>query len=346
MRAHYLLWIIVGGAAIVSLGCQESSGGSSAGAPSASAAVAPASAPVPSVSASAATARPHPRFGRHGGIASALFRAARDLTDLSQTQQDSLDKVETALKDGDDGLRAAMRAFRSDLVAGVHAGKLDTAKLAVDDGPVDRAIADHRAREAGALDSLHALLGVPQRAALVAAVKARQAEHEARVAEWLQAKEADGGALDWTKRRLDRLTTDLSLDAAQQKQVAAILARASEPPGAAGMQARWQDHKKKADAVLAAFGSDPFDAKKLDLGVMPGKTAHDAMDHMVAFFSQLLPVLHSDQRDKLATSVDRPFGERMGGMGAMHGMPLMHGMTDEFAFPFVEPGEWGGPPRE
>jgi Spy/CpxP family protein refolding chaperone len=268
-----------------------------------------------------------------------MFHAANDLP-LTDAQKASLDKIETSLKSDDDGIRTAMKAFRTDLIAGIKANKIDTAKLTADDAVVDKAFADHQEKEAQALNSLYAALDPASRTALVAAVRAKQADHEARMAGWMKAKDADGGAPDWSKKRLDRLTADLTLDAGQQKQVAAILAKASDPPNAAGMQARWDDRKKREDSLLTAFSADGFDAKKADLTVIPGKTAHDPMDHMVTFFTQLLPVLHPDQRDKLAASMDRPFGG-MGGMPAGGAAAGRH-PVDDMAFPFMEPRE--GPP--
>jgi Spy/CpxP family protein refolding chaperone len=273
-------------------------------------------------------------FGRHGGIASGLFRAAHDL-DLRDGQKDTFDAIEVSLKADDEGVRTAMKAFRADLVAGVGVGKLDTAKLTADNVLVDKAIADHQAKEAEALDSLHTLLDATQRATLVASVRTRQAEREARIGGWILAKESDGGAPDWAKKRVDTLTADLGLDAEQQKQSAAIVAKANDPPNAAGMKVRWDDMKKRMDALLAAFAADPFDAKTADLTILPGKTAHDPMDHMATFFSKLLPILHPDQRDKLATELDKPFGFG-GGPGMRRGMQG-RGPADDIVFPFEEP---------
>ena len=334
------LWIILPIA--FAFGCDESSSGGGATAASASAA--------PSAAAASASvapaAKPHANFSRHGGIASGLFHATNDLP-LTDAQKASLDKTEATLKADDDGIRTAMKAFRADLLAGVKAGKIDTAKMTADDAVVDKAIADHQDKEATALNDLHTLLTPEQRTTAVAAVRAKIAERETRMSGWMKDKDGDGGPPDWGKKRLDKLTADLTLDAGQQKQVAAILTKAADPPNAAGMQSRWDDHKKRVDALLTAFAGDPFDAKKADLTVLPGKTAHDPMDHIVALFTQLLPVLHADQRDKLASSMDRPFGARegmggpAGGPNAGQGMPLHH-PVDDIAFPFMEPAEGPG----
>jgi hypothetical protein len=59
------------------------------------------------------------------------------------------------------------------------------------------------------------------------------------------------------------------------------------------------------------------------------------MDHMATFFSKLLPILHPDQRDKLATELDKPFGFG-GGPGMRRGMQG-RGPADDIVFPFEEP---------
>ena len=338
MIRNQSLWIIIPIA--LTVGCDQSSSAGSAPAASASAApsAAVASATVASAAPSGSAAAPHPTFGRHGGIAAGLFRATNDLV-LSEAQRDSLGKLEPTLTSDDDGIRTAMKGFRADLIAGVKAGKIDTAKMTADDTVIDKAFADHHDKETAALDSLHTLLEPAQRTTVVAAVRAMQAKREDRMAGWMKDKDADGGAPDWSKKRLDKLTADLTLDAGQQKQVAAILAKASDPPNAAGMQQRWDDAKKRMDALLTSFAGDPFDAKKADLTILPGKTAHDPMDHMAAFFTQLLTVLHPDQRDKLAGSMDRPFGAREEPNAAPSAMPA-RGPLDDIAFPFVEPGEF------
>lgn len=318
---------------VFAFGCQESSGGGSAAAGSASAAASAAA----SASAPAAP-KAHASFGRHGGIGSALFHASNELP-LTDEQKASVDKIEESLKADDDGIKTAMKAFRTDLVAGVKAGKIDATKMTADDTAVDKAIADHQAKEGAALNQLHGVLTAAERTTVVASVRAKQTEREARMATWMKAKEADGGAADFSKKRLDRLTADLTLDAGQQKQVAAILTKNPDPPNQAGMQSRWDDQKKRIDALLTAFGGDTFDATKADLQVLPGKTAHEPMDHMVTFFTQLLPILHPDQRDKLATSIDRPFGSHEGPAAAPGG--ARHPM-DDIAFPFSEPGDNAG----
>jgi len=336
MRLHRFLCGMVSAASIaLGAACHGSSGDESAPAASASAPLAsgvPEAGPPP---------RPRTRVARHGGLASALFHDVHDL-DLAQPELDGLAPIEASLKADDEGVRGAIKAFRADLAAGVKAGKLDTAKLTADDAVVDKAMAAHGTAEGTALEALHALLTPEHRAALVAAIQSRLNDRETRMATWLKAKEADGGPPDWSKRRLDRLSAQLTLDPTQQKQVGALLSKAKDPPNAATFESRWEEHKKRTDALLAAFAADTFDGKKLDLALMPGKTPHEPLDHIVSFFTQLLPILRQDQRDRLAGTLDRPLGGSFGPRGAMGGPmglgpPAARDIVDDIAFPFSEP---------
>jgi len=93
MRGHRLPCMVVPFVSLAAVACQQQSTADHV-APSASASSV--AAPL-TASAAASATRPHRRFARHGGIASALFHGARDL-DLTPAQQDSLDKIEASLK--------------------------------------------------------------------------------------------------------------------------------------------------------------------------------------------------------------------------------------------------------
>jgi Spy/CpxP family protein refolding chaperone len=307
---------------------ETSPGPGSSGAPSASAPTS--AAPATSV------AKPHTRWKRHVGFASAIFHAAEDLT-LTDAQRDSMDKLDVDLSQDDQAVGSAMKAFRADLMDGASAGKLDQAKLHADEAAEESALSAHHEKEVAALGSLHGILDASQRQAAVSALRAKEEEREARRA----AKKEDAGAsagLDHAKMRLDRLTAELSLDATQQKQVAALLSNAKDPPNSAVLDARRADRLKKMDTFLTAFASDSFDAKQLDLSLLPGKTPREPLEHMATFIGQLVPILHPDQRDKLAKSENRPFGSLE--MPGRARPPL-----DDIVFPFVEPQERESSPR-
>ena len=312
-------------AAMLLLACDKPSSGDGP-ASSASAPVTSASAPAPSASASAsavASAMPLPSGSakpggdRRGGMTGMLIRAARDLPDLKDPQKATVDKIEDGLKKDDP--MAAMAEFKGvhdDMVAGVKAGKIDTAKMTAHYAAIDKAAQARQDKEAEALNGLYAALDAGQRKALTAAVRAKAAAHDAD-----DKGHPDAGApADWTKRRLERMTKDLALDDAQQKSVGALLAKQPSP---AAMDAMRADGKKRLDAVLAAFEKDGFDAKKLDLSMAPaGKKPHDMIDQQVQFTTALLGILKPDQRDKLAATMDKPRGMGGGGPG---GRPDMHG---------------------
>jgi len=257
--------------------------------------VAPAATSAPAPSATEAE-KPRERGPGHGGVDAIFFRAAHDLT-LTDAQKAKLAVLEGQLRDRDTDPRDAMKAFSSDLAAQVRAGKIDASKLQTDEAALDTAMSVMLGKQAAALAGLHDALDAGQRKSLADAVRARAAGREA--------KEHDGGAGDWSARRLERMTSDLGLDAGQQKQVAALLAK---EPGPATMH---DDMKKQMDAILTAFQSDSFDAQK---ALQPTiKAPHDTMDREIAFTSQLLSVLHPDQREKLAVSTAKRSGR--GGPG-------------------------------
>jgi Spy/CpxP family protein refolding chaperone len=323
-------------AAMLVVACDKSSSGDGPGAGSASAPIAPASAPA-TVSASAlatASAAPSasakPGGDRRGGGPTGMFlRAARDLTDLKDPQKATLDKLEDTLKgDGSGGgMMSEFKGVHDDMVAGIKAGKIDAAKMTAHYAAIDKAAQAKQDKETDALNSLYAALEPAQRKAVVAAIRAKQAEHGDHDGD--KKGMGDGGASDWTKRRLDRMTKELGLDDAQQKSVAALLAKGPTP---ATMDAMRADGKKRIDAVLAAFEKDGFDAKKMDMSMTPGKKPHDMIDTQVQFVTQMLTILKADQRDKFAASMDRPMGRPdMGPAGdrPMGGSPFAHGPHDD-----------------
>jgi hypothetical protein len=223
-----------------------------------------------------------------------------------------------------------MTTYRTDLSTGVKAGKLDTTKLAADGAAVEKDAQAQRDRDASALDGLHGVLDGGQRTALVASIRAKQAAREARA----KAHQPDGGADDWAKRRLDRMTNELDLDPTQQKSVAALITKVDGSQTPAAMQAKKEEGKKRMDALLTSFVTDAFDAKKLDTDA---KRARDAIDKHIQFVSGLLPILKPEQRLKLAAHMDQPMAARpRGGPGSPAGEGHGMGADHQVMFPFAE----------
>ncbi len=274
---------------------------------------------APSASAMASAAAPqHPRGDRRTGLEGILFHAVREL-ELKDDKKAAIEKLEEPLHADDPDLKSAIKLSHADLVAGLRAGKIDSAVMQKHYLASDKAAQARLDKEVAALNGLYAALDAPQRKALTAAVRAKQAEREARMAAHKQdAKDGGtdgGGPGDRTKHRLDRMTADLNLDPAQQKSITAVLAKGDSP---ATMDARRVEGKKRIDTLLTAFEQDAFDAKKLQLDSSP-KKAHEGLERQVQAFAQILPVLRPDQREKLAAGMDhaapagaRPRGERAG----------------------------------
>jgi hypothetical protein len=228
----------------------------SASAPAASAALAAPSASASAVpSASAAVASAPPR--RHVGLAGILLKSAYDLT-LTDAQRAALDKADAQLyPDGAPSPWTEVKAFQADLVDGIRHTKIDMAKLKADEADLDKAVAAGQAAEAEALNTLHGALDAATRQSLVDAVKAKRGafDHGGRDLK-LPLLPPDGGAPDWTKRRLDHLTRELGLDDTQQKQAAAVLAKDAGISSPAAIQARRDAMQKRVDALLADFPKD------------------------------------------------------------------------------------------
>jgi hypothetical protein len=306
MRAPRTVWVVFQLALFCVVGCDEKCGSAGNAAPSAAVAAphassAPAAPQDPSALASARALLAFAAKGRtrhHVGLAGVLLRSAYDLT-LNDEQRSAIDKAEDGLyADAAASPSAAVKAFQTDLVAGIRAAKLDTAKLQTDYAAIDKAVQAGQAREVDALGALHAALDATQRRTLVDQVKARRA-----------ARERTGRTPVFAKRRLERITAELALDDAQQKVVAAAIAQDAAMTPAA-MQARREATQKKVEALLAAFTQDTFDAKKQDLST-GGKTLHDAMERSATFTAAILSTLHPDQLEKFALRTDR-MGNRPG----------------------------------
>src|SRR5262249_33300580 len=127
--------------------------------------------------------------------------------------------------------------------------------------------------------------------ALVAAVRAKQAEHQAKM-----------GGPDAAKHRLEHLTKQLDLDAAQQKRVEPLLAK-DDPSAMEGV-------KKHSEAGLAPFQGAGFDTHKHEHAAGAAKKG---MAQHAQYLASLLPVLKPEQREKLAAGLEKaprgPHGE-------------------------------------
>lgn len=289
-------------------------------------------------SASAAFANQHPRHNRGGGLEGLIFNAAHDLPTLTDEQKTKIDTAEdeVPMPGQDTGPRDAAKAFSTDLAAQIRAGKIDATKLQPDEAAMDAALNGMLEKQAKALSDLHDALDVTQRTTIatnlhtsIAAAPDPSITHDA------------GAPADRVARQVDRMSTDLTLDDAQKKQITAVLlkdekAKDAKPP---------QDKRKDLDVVLSAFQADTFDAKQtLSQAMFGGKAPHEGMDDQIKMTAELVPILHPDQREKLAAAAERPPmpqgmrpGPNMGG-GGMRAPGLMRNAGNLSGLPNVGNG--------
>jgi Spy/CpxP family protein refolding chaperone len=282
--------------------------------------------PNPLASGSATPRRP---TFRPRGVSGQFITAALAL-DLKDDQRASIKKLEEAsATDRPADGREAMQALNKEIVEGIKAGKLDTAKLEPHYADMEKADKTRDEGQAKILGDLHAALQPEQRKALVAALKAKDAEREppagaAKPPEPPKpdpAKEKERKA-EMNKREVERLTRELGLDEAQQKQAEAAVAKKKEDKGEDRTKQK-EANKKRMEKLYAEFEKDKFDASKLEL--TSKSTMRDHAKSQVDYVNALLKIVKPEQRDKLAATIERGHGMGMGrGMmdrGMMGGRP-------------------------
>lgn len=281
---------------------------------------------APTASASAAPAESaaperRPRRDR-AGLAGAMYAAAAEL-ELPADKKAALDKLDDGLGGGDPADPEASKALNAAMTEGVKAGKVELAKLEPSLAELDKAAAARKDAEIKALDALHEELDAAQRKALVESVKKRRAEREARFKDRGKPEPDKARDEERAKRRLERLSGELGLDADQQKKVEPILAK--HDPGREGPKAGGgrDEMQKRMDALLAAFEKDTFSAAKLDFGA-DAKRYREMAKKQAEYLNALLAVIKPEQRDKLAaTLADRARGPRgRGPWGPRPGRPM------------------------
>ena len=269
---------------------------------------------APAVASASVSAAPSPvlsgalrqrRRMRHGGVAETFLATASEMTTLKPDQLTKIETLDEALHGEPASMGTEAKAFHTELVAEVRAGKIDATKLAPLSDAVDNAMSARTEKVATALAGLHDLLDPAQRKALTEAIRGHQTQHDA----------LDAGAAghtkpeEWHKNKLVRLTRELALDDAQQKQVEALLAK--NATSQADLDAMKDAHAKRREALLVAFEGETFDPKKFELGPVE-KKGRGLIEHEVGFLTQLLPLLKPEQTVKLATVMDRPHGHGAG----------------------------------
>ncbi len=291
-----------------------------------------------SVAASAAATAAEPGGGRRGGqrgVSAAFFQSARTLEPAPAAEvKKKIDDAEALdAPPADNAAKEAAKELHTELIAGIKAGKIESAKLEPKYVALEKIATAEHDKEVAALNGLYAALDTAQRKAVVTSVRAKQAKRDERLLRMkggmLGAGGADAGRSNMGKMRIDRLTRGLELDAEQQKKVDAVVPpNGRDDAKTADLQA---DMKKRTETLLTAFEEDGFDAKKADS--FDVKKSRAALEDETKLLTQILPILKPEQREKLAAKMERgptgpsPHLPKRGGMGHR---PLLEPEDDDF----------------
>ena len=275
------------------------------------------------------------RRGGHRGVSAAFFQSARTLEPAPAAEvKKKIDDAEALdAPPADNAAKEAAKELHTELIAGIKAGKIESAKLEPKYVALEKIATAEHDKEVAALNGLHAALDTAQRKAVVTSVRAKQAKRDERLLRMkggmLDAGGADAGRSNMGKMRIDRLTRGLELDAEQQKKVDAVVPpNGRDDAKTADLQA---DMKKRTETLLTAFEEDGFDAKKADS--FDVKKSRAALEDETKLLTQILPILKPEQREKLAAKMERgptgpsPHLPKRGGMGHR---PLLEPEDDDF----------------
>ncbi len=246
--------------------------------------------------APSATTAPIAERGAYGaGPAKAMLDASEGLR-LSDAHREMLRTLRDQLEANGRDTQTAFHALRMELARQVRAGTIDIAALQPQENAAALALQAHIDKEVDTLNTLHGSLDPSQRAAVVAAVRATQPGRT----ETQPPTGAPPSSEAMRQKKLDRLTTELGLDSAQQQQVSALLE--AQPPRPARMSWR-QQHM---DAILAGFASSAFDARAMIPAppMSPTDMMREGIAREVAFLTKFVPILRVDQRERLASKME------------------------------------------
>jgi LTXXQ motif family protein len=216
-----------------------------------------------------------------------FFLKAVDALPLRADQQQSVAAIRADLHTAMAPVRAARAALGAETARQVRAGAIDQSRL--------QPLADQVAAAAGAgkpaiqqaVQKIHDLLDASQRQALVASVRD---------------KVGQGGHLAAMKDHMEKVATELGLTADQRTSIKAQVHTAF----AAQRGTMHADHaamKARMETLAAAFETDTFDAKALDVGEHGADGATHLMGMHGAFLQAAVPVLTPAQREILVTKI-------------------------------------------
>lgn len=227
----------------------------------------------------------HEMGGRPG--AKQLLLAALHHIDLTSNQRSRVENAMHAM-----ALTApSARSVRSEIAAGIRAGKIDEAAVLAKFADA-RLAADRPALAASALDTLHATLTANQRRGLVTLVLKHIDNHGAE----------QEGLEPGRKGIVERLLSGLNLSGDQRASVARILAAPAPTEDLDQIKAL----RDQVRTQVSSFASDHFDSAACAASL---KTTVDTVmrwhvRRTLHTLATILPVLDPAQRESLATRIE------------------------------------------
>jgi hypothetical protein len=228
------------------------------------------------------------RYGHHQHHERMLKDAIEQLN-LRPDQKATVDRLHNEVKARFVPVRLAAAQVILELGTTAQTARLDRAKLAVLANRVEARMLEVQPAVINALNTLHKTLDAGQRARLVQIIK----DHHRKRRAWHKRRHHHA------RRMIRELGKTLGLSEEQQDQLRAVI-RTQMAGHRAERRARRLERRKKIKAAMVAFESDKFDAAQLGLFQLKRGLAARKVQHLLKLADQVLPVLNTEQRGKLA----------------------------------------------
>ena len=254
---------------------------------------------------SIAEARPH----RGGGFAhmGKLKKAMKKL-DLRADQRVAVESLAKDMKAKAAPIRKLRQQAIKELAAGVRAGKIDKARAQQLMAQAKSQAEALKPEFQTALNKLHSILDAKQRAQLVDLLKKKRGEKFSKM-------RGMGGK---HRGKMQKMAKELGLTDAQKDQIQDVMYaqfkknRGEMRAKRGEMRAKWGQRKADMKAAAEAFKSDSFDARSLAAFQHRPGFAKQKGQRMIAFSEAVLPILTAEQREKLATMIEKRASRKAG----------------------------------
>ncbi len=244
-----------------------------------------------------------------------IFQAALELDGLSDAQKSTIEGLleRPAKGDKDDAAHTARKELMTSLADSVRKNSVDADAFATRSAKLAPAAkADHHDAFVQKLNTLHATLTPAQRAALVANIKDKAAEHMDRMVEHGD-KDKAGKRDKAGMGPMGKMLKGIEVSDAQREQIAAAIEKAGLKKDKGDHFEQMAGMKEKMDAMFSAFEKSSFDAASVLPA--PPEMRGDHMADMAKTLAVVVPLLDESQRGALADKLEQgPMGWK-----GMHG---------------------------